>query len=377
MTGTRPQLWIWAMAGSAVVALGAVIYLKKTSGDRVNLTRSDASTRSSRIHAYKEVARDTIARPSTDAAPPSDIVLPQFVDVAQEVGINFSYVRGETGQFWPVEPVGGGAGWLDYDGDGSVDLILVDGAQLPVSPSERFVATRLFRNLHGQQFEDVTIEAGLLCHDYGQGCAVADFDNYGFGDLYVTNYGGCALFRNNGDGTFLEMTEQAGVPGGEWNTGACFADFNRDGILDLYVAGYFHFTPEGYQSCRSSKGKPEYCGPSDSPALPDFLYQGRGDGTFEDVSAVFGSVRLDGPGFGGVGADLDNDGWPELYVANDAWANFLFHNVSKGDPNGSIRLEEVGYRWGGDVNADGVPQASMGLACADFDRNDFLDLAVT
>lgn len=377
MSNASQSRWlVGALLCVVVVAgvLGAVAII------RYQVMLQSLRTEDGQIPVKETASKNVLVEPAvspTNNIPSVSGAAAQFSDVAEQLGINFTYVRGETGKWWPVEPVGGGAGWLDFDGDGWLDLVLVNGAQLPVPADARFIGTRVFRNISGRRFEDVTVPARLLSHDYGQGCAAADFDNDGDTDLFVTNYGRCGLFCNQGDGTFAETTDHAAVHGGQWNTGAAFADFDRDGVLDLFVANYFQFTQEGYRPCQSSKGEPEYCGPSDSPPLPSFLYRGNGDGRFTDASTALGSPMPKAPSFGGVAADFDNDGWTDLYVANDASANFMFQNQGARQSQGKLQFKELGYEWGVAVSADGVPQASMGICCGDVDHNGFLDVGVS
>ena len=334
------------------------------------------------VAASKESAVSTssaaIGKTGPENVSAAPVPCPHFVQVEHDLGVDFTYNRGDTPWLWPVEPTGGGAGWLDYDLDGRLDLLLVDGGPLPLDDKRSFQSVRLWRHTASGPFQDVTQLAGVWANDYGQGCTVGDYDADGFPDLFASNYGPCRLFRNHGDGTFEDVTATACVVGGAWNTGALFADFDRDGVLDLYVADYFHFdaTPD-YVACRSPLGERVYCGPMHSRPLEDFLYRGLGDGTFANATGTFGDPVPAGHSFGGVAADLDDDGWPDLYVVNDAMPNFLFHNLTGNEPGQDLAFEEVATSWGLALNGTGTPQASMGVCCGDVDGDQQLDLFLT
>jgi hypothetical protein len=309
----------------------------------------------------------------------------RFVNVADQSGVNFNYFRGETGQFWIVEPNGGGVAWLDSDQDGWLDLFFVNGCPLPPGSGVADInkelewSSRFFRNDGRGGFTDSTLQAGLVTDLYGQGVTVADFDNDGFSDLYVTGYGATALFHNRGDGTFQDVTLLSGTGVTRFSTGCVFTDLNRDGVLDLYVATYVDFDQALHgKPCRnSSTGEAEYCGPRCCPGTPDILFAGNGDGTFKDVSIATGVASEVQPGFSVAAADLNNDDWPDLYVANDGQINTLWLNTTANGSDGSIQLSSCGLALGCGVDADGIAQGSMGIACGDVDRDGFLDLGIT
>jgi hypothetical protein len=298
-----------------------------------------------------------------------------FQDVAAVRGIRFEYFRGDTGKLWTVEPHGGGVACLDSDGDGREDLFFVNGKQLPPDPSDRTHIGRLYRQ-QADSFHDVTAAAGVARSLYGQGCASADYDNDAFPDLLATGWHDCVLWHNNGDGTFADVTAAAGIAGGEWNTGACFADFDRDGDLELFVANYLDFDPTMHKPCMSKELKLGYCGPRHYKGLEDLLYSNTGDGRFQDVSRDAGLLAGRGAGFGGVVGDVDSDGWPDLLVANDAEANFLWHNLGAQSP-GTLRFRDMAMEWGIALNGDGIPEANMGIACGDFDADGKLDFGIS
>jgi hypothetical protein len=322
---------------------------------------------------------DATSAPTESTADASPLSVAGFVfeDIASDLGVNFEYFRGDTGNLWTIEPHGGGVACLDLDGDGLRDLFFVNGKQLPPDPADSAHLSVVYRNHGSEGMEDVARESGLVVSMYGQGCSSGDYDNDGFQDLLVTGWRECRLFHNNGDGSFLEISGDAGVVGGKWNTGACFADFDRDGSVDLFVANYLDFDAESHKPCVSKELRIGYCGPQHYQALDDFLYRGLGDGRFEDRSSDSGISLPRGPGFGGVAADVDNDAWPDLLVANDAAANFLLHNLGADSPESPIRFRDVAMEWGIALNGNGLPEANMGIACGDFDGNGYQDFGIS
>jgi hypothetical protein len=281
--------------------------------------------------------------------------------------------------------MGSGVALLDYDNDGDLDIFLVQSTVLEPGktakdarfppPREAKPGNRLFRNLLKEtgrlRFEDVTEKAGLAHSAYGMGAAVADFDNDGYPDLYVTNFGSNILYRNNGDGTFTDVTAQAGVAAGGWSTSATFLDYDRDGYLDLYVARYLDFTVRGNRECFSPAGDRDYCAPSAYKAVLPRLFRNLQNGTFRDVTQSAGLAAAAGPGLGVAAADFDGDGWPDLYVANDGAANLLWLN----NRNGTFR--EAALLSGAAYSADGVARAGMGVAAGDFDASGNESILVT
>ena len=307
-------------------------------------------------------------------------ITPCFVDVARDSGLDFTYFTDAVADRYLLpEIMGGGAGWLDFDGDGRFDLYVRDGCRLesPEStPQDRI--SRLFRNVGQGQFLDVTKTSGTGFQGYGQGCAVGDFDVDGFPDIYLTNYGANALFQNNGDGTFTDVTSTAGVGGGRWGSSAVWFDADGDGQLDLYVANYMDVTLANNKICEYDK-KPGYCGPGSHEALPDLLYLNRGDGAFIDATHELGFFEADGKGLAIVVADFDDDLRPEVYVANDMTPNHLFTQSHDFDVEGIPRrlYSNVAHSAGCAVSDAGQNEAGMGIACADFDGDGRPDLFVT
>ena len=309
-----------------------------------------------------------------------------FVDRATEWGLSFSSWNGMSGQLYYPEIIGGGAALFDYDNDGDLDAFLPQGAMLgtagvakPTIAPPAKPGGRLFRNelISGKtrsetpRFVDVTEASGIRSLVYGIGAATGDVDNDGDLDLLVLGYGPDQLWRNRGDGTFEDATAAAGLGDPRFGLSASFADLDRDGRLDLYIANYVEFSPEHNVTCYAPSSRRDYCGPSSFPAALDRLYRNRGDGTFEDVSLPSGIASKAGRGMGVVAADLDRDGWQDLFVANDGMFNFLWRNL------GGMRFEEIGLISGAAVNADGEAEANMGIAAGDYDADGDDDLFVT
>ncbi len=311
------------------------------------------------------------------AAPASAPVgVPRLVDVAGQSGIVFTHVSGDADvKRYIFETKGGGIGALDYDNDGRMDLYVVQGSTMELWKQGSNPHGRLFRNLGSWKFEDVTEQAGLTRGAWGMGVAAADFDNDGFVDLYLTNLGPNILYHNNGDGTFTDVTARAGVGDPRWSTSASFADYDGDGFLDLFVPNYLDVGPDKLPvqnpACQY-RGIACMCGPRGLTGAADSLYHNNGDGTFTEASAKTGIVDEHGYfGLGSVWADVNGDGLPDLYVADDATPNLLFVSQGRGV------YKEVGYPSALAVSADGMEQASMGVDVADYDNDLRLDAYCT
>jgi hypothetical protein len=272
----------------------------------------------------------------------------------------------------------GGVGFIDCDNDGKLDIISVNGSSVDRYRKGGDPMITLYHQESDLKFKEITVQAGLTHKGWGMGVAVADFDNDGWQDIYVTGYGGNALYRNLGNCKFADVTDKAGVGVGGFSTGASWSDFDKDGFVDLFVPRYvfvdINKLPEfgsNDKTCRF-RGIQVQCGPWGLPGESDFLFRNRGDGTFEDVSKKAG---VDDPnhyfGMQGVWADYDNDGWPDLYVANDAGPNYLYHNRHDGT------FEDVGLITGAALSGDGQEQGSMGVDFGDFDHDGKLDIFVT
>ena len=296
----------------------------------------------------------------------------QFTDVTHEAGIHWTHIDGRSGQKYFMETLGAGAAFLDYDSDSDADLYLVNGAPLPGYHAEETPTNALFRNNGDGTFTDVTEDAGVGDTGYGHGCAVGDYDNDGHPDLYVTNYGENRLYRNNGDGTFTDVTEKAGVAETRWSTSCAFADYDSDGHLDLYVVNYIVFRIAENPWCGlKEKAVRAYCEPDNFPAQSDTLFRNNGDGTFTDVTKSAGIFNPTGKGLGVVWGDYNNDGAPDIYVANDSTENLFYRN------NGDGTFEEVGFMLGVALSENGVAENGMGTTFGDWDNDGWLDLTVT
>ena len=300
-----------------------------------------------------------------------------FVDRTAEAAISFRHENAATDEKYMVETMGAGGGFFDYDGDGDLDIYLVNGARHPgleESAGSRAPPTNvLYRNDGEGRFTDTTALAGVGDTGFGMGMAAADYDNDGDVDLYVTNFGDNVFYRNNGDGTFTDITAHAGVATGGWSTSAAFGDADGDGWLDLFVCRYVDFRLDNHKFCGNLRENiPAYCHPDVYDAEPSVLYRNQGDGTFADVTAEAGvTTHGEGKSLGVVWGDYDNDGDQDIYVANDSMRNFLFQNDGSGTFRDVTLLAGVGY------SEDGQPQAGMGTDLGDFDGDGWLDIIVT
>ncbi len=307
-----------------------------------------------------------------------------FVDATVSTGLSFEHFNGMSGELYFPEMMGSGVALFDYDGDGDMDVYLVQGQMLggkPVSEATippRYptpLTDRLYRNDLSEgrlRFTDVTEQSGIRALGYGMGVAAGDFDNDGYVDLYVTNYGSNQLWRNRGDGTFEDVTAKAGVDDPRWSVSATWVDYDRDGWLDLYVGNYFrHSIETDRRVCRMAKQARDYCGPLKGAGDPDSLFRNRGDGTFDDASDASGIRKAYGGALGVVAADFNGDRWPDIYVANDGVANQLWINQKDG------RFVNEALLAGAAVNKDGMAEASMGVDAADFDGDGDEDLFMT
>jgi len=299
-------------------------------------------------------------------------------DIAPQAGLDFHHVSGDPlNKKFLVEATGGGVAIFDYDGDGLPDIFLVNGDRWTSAAGAARPTSRLYKNLGNLHFKDVTAEAGLVSHGWGQGACVGDYDNDGKEDLFVTYYGHNVLYHNDGGGHFTDVTRKAGLPvdGNRWSTGCSFFDYDRDGFLDIAVANYVRFdpktTPEASNSC-AFKGLLVVCGPRGLPGGQNILYRNLGNGTFKDVSQ---ESHFDQPSgyycFSVITGDFDGDGWPDVFLACDSTPNILLRNNHDGT------FTDTAFQAGVALNENGEEQGSMGADAADFNHSGRLSLVVT
>ena len=300
----------------------------------------------------------------------------QFTEISSQAGIKFKHVFSPEKKYI-AESMGGGVALFDYDNDGYLDIYFVNSLTVDLAKAHQKTSSALYHNNGDNSFTDVTSKSGVGDIGFGMGVAVGDYNNDGFEDLYVTCLGPNHLFKNNGNGTFTDVTVKAGVGDPRWSTGAAFVDYDKDGKLDLFVSNYVGFDlnhlPEfGVGRTCQFKGIPVQCGPRGLPGAGDSLYHNNGDGTFTDVSKKAGVA--DGNGYYGLGvicSDFDEDGFVDIFVANDSTPNFLYHN------NGDGTFKEIAFTSGTAVNESGSEQGSMGVTLGDYDHDGKLDLFIT
>lgn len=316
---------------------------------------------------------------SPSAKPATTSLGVNFINVARDAGLNAKTTfGGEHKNKYLLETTGCGVAFYDYDNDGWLDIYLPNGTTLEGFPAGKAPTSHLFKNNRDGTFTDVTQKANLARSGWGQGVCIGDYDNDGYEDLFVTYYGTNVLFHNNGDGTFTDVTAKAGLPttGTRWGTGCAFLDYDRDGHLDLFVANYIDMDLKTAPVPESGpclyKGVMVACGPPGLKGGKNILYHNNGNGTFIDVSAKAGILDAIGTyGLGVLVADFDNDGWPDIYVANDSQPATLYHNQKNG------KFVDIAMEAGCAFSPDGKPQAGMGVSAADYDGDGNLDIIKT
>ncbi len=316
-----------------------------------------------------------IGTPRTEPTPTPPISVPvRFTDIRRAAGITWKQDATATAEKYYLETMGTGVAWIDYDQDGLLDLYLVQSAATDIYKPPHPLRSALYHNNGDGTFTDVTERAGVGAEGlYGQGVAVGDYDDDGYPDLYVTGYGRAILYHNNGDGTFTDVTEKAGVADkGGWSTSAGWFDYDKDGYLDLVVCNYLDWSPKNNVWCGEHlPGYRAYCNPNNYKGQRIKLYHNNHDGTFTDVSDKSGVGRPEAKGMGVVLADFNNDGWPDIAIANDTWPNFLFIN----NHDGTFR--DVSFTSGVAASEDGKYEAGMGIDAADVDGDGWMDIYVT
>ncbi len=355
-----------------VVGMAALLGITfwRLSQDHIEPTVSDNTTAQ---------RRPLVRWPSVETTDPAADSPIRFTSVGKAAGVEFTYYGGPSPQHFMTEQNGGGVALLDFDQDGWLDIFFTNGSHFE-RPADRVGPTasqRLYRNVTGAgdgdlRFEDVTATAGLIAFGFGMGCAAGDYDNDGFPDLFVCEYGRQRLWHNRGDGTFDDDTPSARVTDSQWSTSAAFGDLDGDGNLDLYVANYVKWSPDE-PPCYTQHQPPVHisCGPLGRQGQPDRLYHNRGDGSFDEVGESAGIAIPHGKGLDVVLGDFDGDRKLDIYVANDTVENFLFLN------RGGMTFEEVGVSRGVAVSAEGTAMSGMGIACGDYNGDGHFDLYVT
>lgn len=310
-----------------------------------------------------------MAFPSALAAQPA---APGFrlVDVTRPAGLAFVHDNGAEGKKYLPETMGPGCAFIDFDRDGWLDILLINGTSL--TGAKRGSTLKLYRNRRDGTFEDVTVKAGLNVEMYGLGVAVADFDNDGWPDIYVAALGQNRLFRNNGRGGFIDVTHKAGLGGRQgFSTSAMWLDYDRDGLLDLFVCNYVRWSPDSDVWCSFDGKTKAYCTPEAYRGATCWLFRNRGDGAFEDVTARAGLLDTTSKSLGVALIDYDRDGWPDILVANDTQPNKLYRNNRNGT------FAEIGVKAGLAFSEDGKARAGMGVDVADFESSGIAGVAIT
>ncbi len=303
--------------------------------------------------------------------PPNGLPVFQVVP-STRTGINFIHINARSPEYYLPETLGGGGGFIDYDNDGWMDIYFVNSGKCDFYDPHPPLRNALYHNNRDGTFTDVTEKAGVQGGGFGMGAAVGDYDGDGWPDLFVTQYERCILYHNNGNGTFTDVTEKAGVSAPGWSASAVWFDYDNDGRLDLFVCRSVDFHKSNNKFCGNLEtGERYYCIPSVYNPMPSYLFHNNGDGTFTDVSKESGIASSLGIAWGVVATDINNDGFMDLFVANDTVANFLFANQGNG------KFKEIGLQSGVGYSADGRARSGMGVDSADYDQDGWMDLFLT
>jgi len=311
----------------------------------------------------------TLKECETQAAPQGSKSI-EFVDITNSAGIRWGFKTLAPGTRYLIETMGGGGGFIDYNGDGLLDIYLVCYSQTPQSDPQVKLRDVLYRNNGDGTFTDVTESAGISNAMVGMGLAVGDYNNDGWPDLYITGYGASKLYLNTGKGSFVDVTTRAGVDNKQWGTSAAFFDYDNDGYLDLFVCNYLNFDPDGKVACDFFEGRP-YCYLNKFKGSGSVLYHNNRNGTFTDVSEKAGIAQHMGKGLGVIAFDYDNDGRMDIFEANDGVPNFLFHN------NGDGTFSEVALEADCALDPNGSVRGGMGVDAEDLDGDGYQDVFVT
>jgi hypothetical protein len=296
----------------------------------------------------------------------------ELVDVTAAAGLRFTHYTGAFGRKYLPEALGGGAAFVDIDGDGAQDLVIPNGTDWPGHPTQQRATAHVFRNTGRGGFVDVTAGSGLDVPMYGMGAAAADYDNDGREDVLITAVGQSRLFHNGGNGRFVDVTDKSGLAGRTgFSTSAAWIDFDRDGLLDLFICNYVRWTPDNDVFCSADGTRKSYCTPEAYPGSTSWLFRNKGNGTFEDVTAGAGVLDPTSKALGVTMLDYDRDGWPDLFVANDTQPNKLYRNTGKGG------FVETGVQAGLAFSEDGRARAGMGTDAADLDNSGVPTVVVT